>query len=971
MKMKIILVSLGVILLSILAFFMWKGFGGSAETTADAATLEIEEQPREAYEQPDQKDVPFFTKIKTTQNWEFSFDHALLESSVTKENITIMDEHDNHVDLAISLLNDNKTLNIAPASGSYKSGTTYTLNIQGLQYEDNTPVEYPYEMVFVTERDEVEVGIVSEAVTSIEESEIKSVEGNTVQLAKNSDFHIKEGDILLLPIDGEEEFAVKVESIIEHKNYYELTLVKPYVAEIFRELDIYKTYDIVAEHLDFIEEEGLNVENIALAQNNTQIASTNASAQNGPYQLPKTKLDVTNGIKFSFENFQVGTGKDVVTLNGTLHAKQPRVDVDVKLGLGTIERMSLITKTELVSEVKVKKKGGESKPGKKALLNKPITIPSNVPGVALNVQFYLYVDLKTSAEPEIFLTFEVEQQKGFYSDGDTVQPVNNSSASMNMQYNGKGKAELKLGPSVSVWLSAYKVVGAGAEVFGGPKGSGEAVMGTSERNGAFACMKATGNPTVEGHLFVELHNPLTKKVNRVVEIKALEVKLPPKLDLNTCEAFDSIQLNMEKITVTEPGPIHLTYSGRYIDLSTSTQKIKPLGQMSNFNVTSSNDQVFTVEEVTDKKIVIKAADTPADLNALLVIEYEEKSIFAAPLKWKMEIEVTLSESLLVKEPEKPNVNALLANFQDITTRIYRLADERGWQANREEPNYDLIMERIDHLVTSAFGEKLIRPALDELTTPSHHSIVPSNVEPVIRKQLRMVNEEKLELTTVQLANHYGGGGTVTLTAVWEKDKWLIDDVKLVSYSDRSLQLTWEEMERYFQSRAMKVKRVMEVTEYVEVGYRPVTYEPIYGKAKVYYFEHTNGESDYPLLKVESHNGFILDYPMSYLEQLTGSQLDGTYTHDYGRLIIANSTSTSFDFDIHVSTTHVGEIGGRATRNGNSATFVTEGFNNSFQLVRNGCTISFELSSDAVDVTESFGCSYYHGAGIHFDGIYRR
>jgi outer membrane protein assembly factor BamE (lipoprotein component of BamABCDE complex) len=99
---------------------------------------------------------------------------------------------------------------------------------------------------------------------------------------------------------------------------------------------------------------------------------------------------------------------------------------------------------------------------------------------------------------------------------------------------------------------------------------------------------------------------------------------------------------------------------------------------------------------------------------------------------------------------------------------------------------------------------------------------------------------------------------------------------------------------------------------------------------------------------------------------------GNWTNQFGELSISNQTSNKFDFHINVvMNTHVGDITGTATIQGNTAVY-TEYIDSFEGLFKDPtCRITFTNNGDIIKVKETAACTYYHGMAATFDGSYSK
>lgn len=68
-------------------------------------------------------------QVDANKQWTIKFNHVLDSSTVTKQNIKVLDANGQNVNAGITLGSDKKTVIVTPPDGGYKSGQTYYLNI--------------------------------------------------------------------------------------------------------------------------------------------------------------------------------------------------------------------------------------------------------------------------------------------------------------------------------------------------------------------------------------------------------------------------------------------------------------------------------------------------------------------------------------------------------------------------------------------------------------------------------------------------------------------------------------------------------------------------------------------------------------------------------------------------------------------------------------------------------------------------
>lgn len=69
------------------------------------------------------------SQVDANKQWTIKFNHVIDSSTVTKQNIKVLDANGQNVNVGITLGSDKKTVIVTPPDGGYKSGQTYYLNI--------------------------------------------------------------------------------------------------------------------------------------------------------------------------------------------------------------------------------------------------------------------------------------------------------------------------------------------------------------------------------------------------------------------------------------------------------------------------------------------------------------------------------------------------------------------------------------------------------------------------------------------------------------------------------------------------------------------------------------------------------------------------------------------------------------------------------------------------------------------------
>ena len=107
-------------------------------------------------------------------------------------------------------------------------------------------------------------------------------------------------------------------------------------------------------------------------------------------------------------------------------------------------------------------------------------------------------------------------------------------------------------------------------------------------------------------------------------------------------------------------------------------------------------------------------------------------------------------------------------------------------------------------------------------------------------------------------------------------------------------------------------------------------------------------------------------------------VSGTFTNKFGRLEIEQLSIKGFSFDLSVGTGRcTGELSGNAKWRKNGVAIYRkipdreEYSNPESNYYQQTCQLTFKISADRVDVLQSTGCTYFHGAECDFNGSYRR
>ncbi|MBH9967928.1 hypothetical protein [[Bacillus] enclensis] len=272
-----------------------------------------------------------------------------------------------------------------------------------------------------------------------------------------------------------------------------------------------------------------------------------------------------------------------------------------------------------------------------------ISVPTQMAGVFLQGQIYLRVRSGGTGQPEASIQVEFTEERGFITKGDDVTPVKKTDVDLKFQVKGKGEVESRIGPTVSIGLIAYEVLGAGIEGFFGLKSKGEVFAGTDDDYGEYACAKTHFGGVVEGNFYVDLFVPWKKnEINRVFEYTFAEKELDPKLSEENCEIFQDLNINTKEITMNTGEAVKLDLKGSYKDLSSSDHiSSKKIAELEKLQLSTSVDGVVRAE-FKNNQIVLTAEDDPSMKNVVLTISYKESiGLFKKDREVSREIPITI------------------------------------------------------------------------------------------------------------------------------------------------------------------------------------------------------------------------------------------------------------------------------------------------------------------------------------------
>ncbi len=644
--------------------------------------------------------------IPIDHTWEISFDDELLQDSITKENITIVNEEGESLEVVIALDESRKKILLSPPQGNYEKGAYYEIHMNDqLTYEDGTNVSKTFSMAFVTTRDEVETATYKDSLIFVEGGDVVSEKDNVLVLKKTETTSTyKKDDIIMIPheekIEGYHQ-AYRIVGVNEKGDEIIVTAILPEFNELFEELDIYKEYDMLSEDAVIIPAEGVTVEEITAYNPNLMLASDSEESltRKGEYQVassesakekskdPKLSIDTTKGVKFKVENLKIGFEKESLYFDTVLHLKKPTMLFDYQLKYGELKKLNSVSKNELEASITnevelssknffekynkeieeaMKKKKNQQNLFERDMPIATILVPTPIP--------YLFAEMDVSAlvgfTPvnagkanfvlKSYATTTVKQELGVVRKKGEFRPHIKFDEDVNTGISGKGKVALKVGGDVGAKISAGGLLGVGAELGAGAYAEGEATLGYRETNGtseSFDESKITINDISDQNLYFcskgegGLYSNASVVVDTVGNIELFEwifARGEKKLlDFDTCKSLQEIKAFPEEISTESGEKVDVQLMGKEVDETTgkvSETELKITGKnVNNFTIKTLDKNIATAKLVQANKNKVNDPDSSKATYKLVVTAKKE------PRGGETEIEVTYYDKSLEKE----------------------------------------------------------------------------------------------------------------------------------------------------------------------------------------------------------------------------------------------------------------------------------------------------------------------------------
>lgn len=171
---------------------------GKSDTVATNAVVKEDKKEKETIHMKDAVEV--YTDIPTDKVWDYSFEPGLDKSSLSDENIFVLDEKGQKVKITYELINDGTMLRIHPPAGGYEEDTRYQMTMSDdLKKVTGANVSRNYEMQFITKSKEVEKGVLNPKIKMLKKEQATLTGEN--ELLVNKDVTLVKDDILIIPTE--------------------------------------------------------------------------------------------------------------------------------------------------------------------------------------------------------------------------------------------------------------------------------------------------------------------------------------------------------------------------------------------------------------------------------------------------------------------------------------------------------------------------------------------------------------------------------------------------------------------------------------------------------------------------------------------------------------------------------------------------------------------------------------------------
>ncbi len=155
---------------------------------------------------------------------------------------------------------------------------------------------------------------------------------------------------------------------------------------------------------------------------------------------------------------------------------------------------------------------------------------------------------------------------------------------------------------------------------------------------------------------------------------------------------------------------------------------------------------------------------------------------------------SVSKENVIKENEAKKIIPPL--YEKFLRKVFDLGDQYQWTKGDNPPDMDVLIKGISEYTTENFAEAQIRPLADDLYCQCDVAIF-ANPHFDIRFKLIESTEDYIKIRSVEFENEAGSGGEQIFLTVRKQDgKWKIDKIKRIAASDKPLNVTWDEANKY-------------------------------------------------------------------------------------------------------------------------------------------------------------------------------
>lgn len=724
--------------------------------------------------------------------WTIKFNSDLNFKDVT-ENVIVKDSKGNRVNVSISKKDSNQIV-VEPPAGGYKSGELYDLYISNnLKSSSNAPLHQPVSMRFKIDQDDILEMSFKQKINEIDSHIVTNVDNNTMTIENTDDNHsILKGDMIKLPPSEKNPLGEikKVTSMEKSGDTTVLTTEIPTFDEIIEDMELYQRVSITADHVTNVPE-NVTIKNTKVLEIASSKGKIEPSATFHPIQNIKGKMvrdsEGIDAIEVEFNHFLVKTDNDLpIYIDGKLIYKKPEVVFDKNMKNGKLERlnMALTTVTQEQLTVSLGVRGDFSLEDihkdvvpdyyEEEIELGDVTVPIGTSGLGARVKlgFFLKGDFKGNISTTISRNSEITL--GGIAENGKVTPIFHADKDLGFFVGGKGESNLSAGGFLNAYLVLANVLSAGVENSIGLYTNFQVKAGLGsnlsintnegiEVDPSMACYKYEPGSLIQSNLVANLEVAWLNYEKTLLNIVVVEDKNPfAEYVKDTCLQLED--LSVPKEIVLEPGEkqklsIFGTYYDHY-DMLNKYEDLKKNDKWKYIHFESSNPSIV---EVVDNTYVKAVATAKHGEKSILKIRYKE-----GELEKTAEIPIIIHSTLVDIPPITPEEiieNYLEAIDEDDSDK----ATDRFYQA----------LEPYKKRKEMTYGEEW----------------VPTELVPEVRLEILEQTGTKIKIKTIELADEsYKEGSHLTLTAIYDKGKWLIDyfEVEDVISDGKPFNLTLEE-----------------------------------------------------------------------------------------------------------------------------------------------------------------------------------